>query len=57
MPKLKRAPSKPVPTTTDEGLELAKAVHSWKEQTGVPFPSWTQVVEILKKMGRWKERE
>jgi len=35
----------------DDALELAQAVAAWRQRTGRPCPSWTEVLEILKRLG------
>lgn len=34
-----------------EALEFIKAIEEYKAEKGRPFPSWTEVLEIVKKMG------
>lgn len=45
-----------MPVPTDEGIELAQAVLAWKEKNQKTFPTFSELVEILKSIGRWKEK-
>ena len=35
----------------EEALEFIKAIEAYKEEKGRPFPSWTEVLLILKNLG------
>ena len=35
----------------EDSLEFIKAIEEFKEEKGRPFPSWTEVLLILKKLG------
>lgn len=42
---------------TDEQFEFVMAVDQYKKQNNKPFPSWTEILEILKAMGYRKVAE
>jgi len=35
----------------EDSLEFIKAIEEFKEEKGRPFPSWTEVLQILKRLG------
>lgn len=35
----------------DEALEFIQAIETYKHEKGRPFPSWTEVLQILKSLG------
>ncbi len=39
----------------EESLEFIKAIEAYKEEKGRPFPSWTEVLLILKNLGYRKD--
>jgi hypothetical protein len=40
----------------DDELELIRAVNHHKERTGRPFPTWSEVLRILKELGYEKRK-
>jgi len=41
---------------TEETMELIRAISAWKERTGRTFPTWSELIQILKSIDRWKEK-
>ena len=39
----------------DEEMEFVRAIQAFKEHSGRPFPTWSEVLGILRKLGYSKE--
>ncbi len=45
-------PPPPVEDLSDaETLEFLQAIDAYKRSTGKPFPSWTEILQIVKSLG------
>ena len=42
---------------TEEEFTFIQAINAYKRQTGKPFPSWTEVLHVLKSLGYQKQHK
>lgn len=39
------------PSLTDEDLDFCRAIEAWKREHNRPFPTWSEVLAVLKSIG------